>query len=154
MTQASYDQEVNNIYRLLNFIKWRSSPKPSNGLKICALSNNQALRKAILKLNERRTAWGPIHITLFDKQPDEERLTKQCHVLYIDQKQNYQKLINPLVHSNIVSISRTYGLPMKYCIFRFVEVNGRLKLRINRSLAQEKSIQISSSLLSIAAEVI
>lgn len=149
-----HKRQVRYIYKLLTFIDWKKDSTPSNGINICSITSNTLFQKEIQKLKGKSSKWGRINVRLYRISPSAQTLRTNCNIVYSDQTKNYQLFKSALKTKGIVSISKTNGLPMEYSIFRFVEVNNKLRFKINLSLAKKNHIIIRSSLLNIAIEVI
>ena len=77
---------------------------------------------------------------------------ENCHIWFIDQAsfQKNQASLEALGASDVLTVSDYSGFLSAGGIMEFVEVDNRMKFKINTQAAQDKRLTISSSLMRLA----
>jgi hypothetical protein len=141
---------------LLNFAKFTAWPETStskgNDFALCVVGEDPF--GAALSGVEEKQIEGK-RISLRHPAPTGEGLG-QCRMLYVSKSEqaNLGRIFKSIVGQPVVTISDIEGFAAAGGIFEFKDRDGRLSFVINNNKAKAGGIQISSSLLNLALEVL
>ena len=148
----AYKLQSDYSYQFLKFVSWKPALNDSK-LTFCVLSKKRALISQLSKLTNKKTAWGGIDVRVYKQTPTRKQLSF-CNTAFIDADYAYGGIKSVIDSSNMLTISRDDSSIKSIGIFIFFMDGGDLKFKINLRKARNKGIDISSSLLILAAEVV
>jgi hypothetical protein len=141
------------VYNLAKFTSWPDDALPANGKFVACVVGSRAVGEALTRIMKDRTVAGH-PITVLERKPG-EGLLRSCHLVYISAS-DAKDLASTLVAirgSPVLSIVEVEDAAMVAGIAQLVVDNGRIRFGVDRVLAKQGRLQLSSRLLSLAMRV-
>jgi hypothetical protein len=141
---------------LLNFtryVEWPSDAfaETNSPIAIGVVNENKFLEALKKTVEGKCTGGHPIVIREINSDEDWAR----CHVLFVGaaEKNRFGEILDRLKTKPVLTIGEADGFRKAGGVINFVNLDGKVRFKINLSAAHEARLQISSRLLSLAEDV-
>ena len=112
---------------------------------ICILGESELNHSAIQELQKKKIQGREIQLTFLQKSDN----INSCDLLYVTnlKSSDYERIAQTVKDSPVLTVSSTNKFQS---IIHFLEIKGKIRLRVNLDTANEVGLKISSELLSIS----
>jgi hypothetical protein len=141
------------IYNFAKFTTWPDDTLPANATFVACVVANATVEDALTRIVKGRLLAGH-PIAVIEPQPDEASL-RSCHLLYIGTT-DAKRLASTLAAvrgSPVLTIVEVDDAALVVGIAQLFVENGRIRFGVDRVLAKQGRLQLSSRLLSLAMRV-
>ncbi len=152
--QAGVEYKVKAAF-LLNFarfVTWPAATQTSGPFSLCIVGNDP-FGDALTGIEAKKV--GEQNVQLRFPAADSKELG-QCRMLFVSKSEakNIAKIFKMVDGKPVVTVSDVPGFSDAGGIFEFKDLRGRLSFIINNSQAKSGGLNISSSLLNLAVDVL
>lgn len=140
---------------MLNFAKFTTWPESSittqeEFFNFCVMGADP-FKAAIKGVEAKQVGGKPIRLQYVHGTEE----AQQCHVLFISQSEQtrVQQIIKDLEAASILTVSDIEGFARMGGMFEFIKLKERLSFIVNNRQIKKSGLQVSASLLNLAAEV-
>jgi hypothetical protein len=143
---TDYKIQANIIYRFTKYIDWPASKK--NGDFIIGIVGESPLYDDLKTLSATKTV-GNQKIAVVKMSSSAS--SYNCHMLFISEEESssLKRIAGLTAGVPVLIISESDGLAHKGSCINFITVDERLKLEINKSNVEQRSLHIASELLEL-----
>jgi hypothetical protein len=144
--QNAYAVHANIIYHFTKYINWPDDKK--TGEFVIGVVGDTPLYDELKNFTSKRSAAGqPIVIKKFPASAS----FYNCHILFVaeESSSNIKRIAATTASTPTLLVTESEGLSRKGACINFVLVDDRLKLEINRTNIESRSLDIASELLSL-----
>lgn len=144
--EIDYKVQANIIYRFTKYIDWPINEK--SGDFIIGIVGESPLYDDLKSLSTNKTV-GSQKIAVVKMSPSAN--SYNCQMLFIseDESSSLKRIASLTAGYPILIISESDGLARKGSCINFITVDERLKLEINKSNVEQRSLGIASELLEL-----
>ena len=141
-----YTLHANIIYRFTKYIDWPDNKK--SGDFIIGIVGESPMYDALKRLSASKTV-GTQKIVVIKVSPS--AAAYNCHILFIsdDESGSVKKIAAATTGAPILIVSESNGLARKGSCINFITVDDRLKLEINKTNIEQRTLRIASELLEL-----
>ena len=151
-TMNSQRLQATYSHKFLKFVSWGSNANAPNFV-FCVLSSDNYFGNAWAYLNDKKVAQGTISVQYFTTAPANHQLLR-CNGVYVDSLFPYQGLKKLLASTSMLTIVQEDIAAKDIGVFIFYQNGHKLEFKVSLSVARSKGIQVDTSLLLLAKEVI
>lgn len=153
--QSAFREDVQSafIHKFIKFIEWPDTALASDSnVIVVGIIGNGTMVKALTKIGDKEVRGLKIVV----RKVNRLREIETCNVLFISpsEEKRYEKILDQVKGSNILTVGQTKGFAQKGVIINFVVVNNKIRFEINLNAGTEAGLRISSKLLNLATDVI
>jgi hypothetical protein len=143
---TDYKIQANIIYRFTKYIDWPASKK--NGDFIIGIVGESPLYDDLKTISATKTV-GSQKIAVIKMSSSAS--SYNCHMLFISEEESssLKRIASLTAGVPVLIISESDGLARKGSCINFITVDERLKLEINKSNVEQRSLHIASELLEL-----
>jgi len=144
--ETDYKIQANIIYRFTKYVDWPVNKK--DGDFTIGIVGESPLYDDLKTLSANKTV-GNQKIVIIKMSPSAN--SYNCHMLFINEEESssLKRIANLTAGIPILIISESDGLARKGSCINFITVDERLKLEINKSNVEQRSLRIASELLEL-----
>jgi hypothetical protein len=144
--QNAYAVHANIIYRFTKYINWPDDKK--TGDFVIGVIGDTPLYDELKIFISNKTASGQPFVI---KKYSSTSSSFNCHILFIsdDESENFKRIAANTAGTSTLLVTESEGLSRKGSCINFVIVEDRLKLEINKSNIERRSLDIASELLNL-----
>jgi hypothetical protein len=144
--QNAYAVHANIIYRFTKYINWPDEKK--TGDFVIGVIGDTPLYDELKIFISNKTASGQPFIV---KKYSSTASSYNCHILFVsdDESGSVKRIAANTAGTSTLLVTESEGLSRKGSCINFVIVDDRLKLEINKSNIERRSLDIASELLSL-----
>ncbi|MCS3799672.1 YfiR family protein [Niastella sp. OAS944] len=144
--QNAYAVHANIIYHFTKYINWPDDRK--TGEFVIGVVGDTPLYDELKNFTSKRSAAGqPIVVKRFSTNAS----LYNCHILFVadESSSNIKRIAATTANTPTLLVTESEGLSRKGACINFVLVDDRLKLEINKTNIESRSLDIASELLSL-----
>lgn len=144
--QNAYAVHANIIYHFTKYINWPEDKK--TGEFVIGVVGDTPLYDELKNFTSKRSAAGqPIVVKRFSANAS----AFNCHILFVADvsSSNIKRIATTTATSPTLLVTESEGLSRKGACINFVLVDDRLKLEINKTNIESRSLDIASELLNL-----
>ena len=144
--QNAYAVHANIIYHFTKYINWPDDRK--TGEFVIGVVGDTPLYHELKNFTSKRSAAGqPIVVKRFSTNAS----VYNCHILFVadESSNNIKRIAATTANTPTLLVTESEGLSRKGACINFVLVDDRLKLEINKTNIESRSLDIASELLSL-----
>jgi hypothetical protein len=144
--ETDYKIQANIIYRFTKYVDWPINKK--NGDFIIGIVGESPLYDDLKTLCANKTVGNQKIVVM---KMSSSANSYSCHMLFISEEESgsLKKIDRLTTGVPILIISESDGLAHKGSCINFITVDERLKLEINKSNVEQRSLHIASELLEL-----
>jgi hypothetical protein len=144
--QNAYAVHANIIYRFTKYINWPDEKK--TGDFVIGVIGDTPLYDELKIFISNKTASGQPFVI---KKYSTTASLYDCHILFVsdDESESVKRIAANTAGTSTLLVTESEGLSRKGSCINFVIVDDRLKLEINKSNIERRSLDIASELLSL-----
>src|SRR5689334_22032507 len=144
--QNAYAIHANIIYRFTKYINWPDDKK--TGDFVIGVIGDTPLYEELKIFISNKTASGQPFVV---KKYSTTASTYNCHILFVsdDESECVKRIAANTAGTPTLLVTESEGLSRKGSCINFVLVDDRLKLEINKSNIERRSLDIASELLNL-----
>ncbi|MEO5995985.1 MAG: YfiR family protein [Chitinophagaceae bacterium] len=147
---TDYTIHANIIYRFTKYIEWPASKK--SGPFVIGIVGDSPLYEVMKIFILNKTVGNrPIIVKKFSASSE----VFNCQILFIseDESRSLKKIATLTAGNSILLVTESEGLALKGSCINFIIVDERLKLEINKSNIDQRSMSIASELLQLGIAI-
>lgn len=144
--QNAYAVHANIIYHFTKYINWPDERK--TGEFVIGVVGDTPLYDELKNFTSKRSAAGqPIIVKKFSTSAS----LFNCHILFVadESSSNIKRIAATTASTPTLLVTESEGLSRKGACINFVLVDDRLKLEINKTNIESRSLDIASELLNL-----
>ena len=144
--QNAYAIHANIIYRFTKYINWPDDKK--TGDFVIGVIGDTPLYDELKIFISNKTASGQPFVI---KKYSTTASTYNCHILFVGDNESgsIKRIAANTAGTSTLLVTESEGLSRKWSCINFVIVDDRLKLEINKSNIERRSLDIASELLNL-----
>jgi len=144
--ETDYKVHANIIYRFTKYIDWPANKK--SGDFIVGIVGDSPLYDDLKALSANKTV-GDQKMVVVKMSPSANSYA--CHMLFVSEEESssLKRIVNLTAGTATLIISESEGLARRGSCINFITVDERLKLEINKSNIEQRSLRIASELLEL-----
>jgi uncharacterized protein DUF4154 len=145
--ETDYTVHANIIYRFTKYIDWPANKK--SGDFIIGILGDSPLYDDLKSFIANKTVGNQkIVVTKLDRSAS----YYNCHILFISEEESgsLKRIAALTAGAPVLIITEYNGLARKGSCINFITINEHLKLEINKSYVEQRSLHIASELLDLA----
>jgi hypothetical protein len=148
--QNAYAVHANIIYRFTKYVNWPDDKK--TGDFVIGVIGNTPLYNELKIFISNKTATGQPFVI---KKYSTTASSYDCHILFVsdDESRNVKRIAANTAGTPTLLVTESEGLSRKGSCINFVIVDDHLKLEINKSNIERRSLDIASELLNLGIVV-
>ncbi|WP_165760492.1 YfiR family protein [Niastella populi] len=144
--QNAYAVQANIIYRFTKYINWPDEKK--TGDFVIGVVGDTPLYEELKIFTSNKTAAGrPFVIKKFSGSAS----AYNCHILFVceDESASVKRIVAKTAGTPTLLVTESEGLSRKGSCINFIVINDHLKLEINKTNIENRSLGIASELLNL-----
>jgi hypothetical protein len=144
--QNAYAVHANIIYRFTKYINWPDDKK--TGEFVIGVIGDTPLFDELQNFTSKRSPAGqPIVVKKFSASAS----AYNCHILFVgdDESENVKRIAGTTAGTPTLLVTEAEGLSRKGACINFILVDDHLKLEINKTNIERRSLDIASELLNL-----
>ena len=147
---SEYKIKAGYLYNFTKFIDWPDEPEasPDQTFTICLLGNDP-FGDVLTPINNKKTKGQQIELVRFTRMSQE---VSNCKILFISrsEQKHIKQILRDLSGLSILAVGDMENFAEAGGVVGFVIRDGRVRLTINHTAAQQANLNISAKLLEIA----
>jgi uncharacterized protein DUF4154 len=151
---GEYQVKAAFLFNFAKFVEWPSSSfsNPSAPLRICVFGRDP-FGDELLNITKDKTVNGR---RLEVDQGIDLQVARTCHILFIaaSETARLKQIFESLRGADALTVGDTKGFADQGGMINFVLENSRVQFEVNRKVAEQGGLKISSKLLSVAKLVV
>lgn len=147
---SEYDVKAAFLFQFTRFVQWpaESFSAPDAPLLICVLGRNP-FGSSLHDISRGETADSH---DLVVRSHDRVEDLDECHIVFVGgtDAATAAKALEHLAGKRVLTVSDTADFAQRGGVIGFVNVDGKLRLQVNRGAAEASQLRISAKLLRLA----
>jgi hypothetical protein len=147
--EREYELKAAVLYHIIEYVEWPKDSLPNQPSTIqIGLLGNIPFAEALQVLNGKSLQGRKLVVKRISKPQD----ARDCQVVFIgsSEKPRLSEIVSELKNRPILTVSEVEGFAEHGGIVNLVAVQNRINMEINRDVARESRLNISSQLLKLA----
>ena len=146
--EREYELKAAVLYHIIEYVEWPKDSAPEPGTTRIALLGQIPFAAALEVLNGKILQGRKLVVKRIEKPQD----AGDCQVVFISssEKPRISQIISEFKNRPILTVSEVEGFAERGGIVNLVAGQNRINMEINREVARESRLSISSQLLKLA----
>jgi len=146
--EREYELKAAVLYHIIEYVEWPKDSAPEPGTTRIALLGQIPFAAALEVLNGKSLQGRKLVVKRIEKPQD----AGDCQVVFISnsEKPRISQIISEFKNRPILTVSEVEGFAERGGIVNLVAGQNRINMEINREVARESRLSISSQLLKLA----